>query len=128
MKSFHAYELHELFQTYKLLSHNFYRDEPSLKLIEDAVKIRVGEKEQRAQIKADHLRDLIEGLKLHKKFNKRLDSSLRSLIKDSYLLDTDRKLFVQYLTYVADFESPLDEALRSKIQVAFDLHKPALTP
>jgi hypothetical protein len=44
-KNFHAYELHELFQTFKLISHNFYRDSNTLKLIEDAVKIRVSEQD-----------------------------------------------------------------------------------
>jgi hypothetical protein len=35
-----------LFQTYKLLSHCFYRDQNALKLIEDAVKIRAAESGQ----------------------------------------------------------------------------------
>lgn len=42
-KNFHTYELPDLFKAYKLLSHNFYRDEATLKLIEDSVKIRISE-------------------------------------------------------------------------------------
>ena len=41
--SFHAYELPELFQLFKLLSHNFYRDDSTLRLVEDAVRIRTSE-------------------------------------------------------------------------------------
>lgn len=43
--SFHTYELPELFQIYKLLSLNFYgnADAETLKIIEDAVKIRASE-------------------------------------------------------------------------------------
>jgi hypothetical protein len=47
-KNFHAYELSELFQVFKLLSHNFYRGDftsadSTFRLIEDAVKIRASE-------------------------------------------------------------------------------------
>lgn len=42
-KSYHAYDLPELFQAYKLLSHNFYRDPESFQLLEDAIKIRTSE-------------------------------------------------------------------------------------
>lgn len=94
-KGFHAYELPELFKAYKLLSHNFYRDTTTLRLLEDAIKIRVSEPIQRDSVNLNHLRDLIEGLKLHLGFNKRLDASLRTLLKHKpYHLDSDRKLFV----------------------------------
>ena len=43
-KSFHSYDLGQLFKVYKLISHNFYRDDPILtQIIEDAVKIRAKE-------------------------------------------------------------------------------------
>lgn len=77
-----------------MLSNNFYRDEVTLTIIEDAVKIRVSEPEQRALVKADDLRDLIEGLRLHIHFNKRLDMSLRTLVKNTHLLESDKRLFI----------------------------------
>ena len=43
--SFHQYELGQLFKVYKLLSNNFYRDAETVRVIEDAVKIRVSEPE-----------------------------------------------------------------------------------
>jgi len=42
-KTFHMYELDDLFKVYKLISHNFYRDQETLKVIEDAIKIRVSD-------------------------------------------------------------------------------------
>ncbi len=52
------------------------------------------------------MRDLVEGLRLNSGFNKRLDASLRTLLKNSNLLALDKRLFLQYLTYASDFELP----------------------
>jgi hypothetical protein len=51
---------------------------------------------------------LIEGLKLHLHFNKRLNNSLKRAVKETSLLDYDRRLFVQYLSYLADFAQPIE--------------------
>ncbi len=122
-KTFHDYSLGQLFKFFKLHANNFYRDDPeTIRLIEDAVKIRASEPEQRAEIRASDVRDLIEGLRLHTQFNKRLDASLRSLIKQTFVLDADKKLFIQFLTYAADFETKMDDSLKSKLVNAFETH------
>lgn len=122
-KSYHAYELPELFQAYKLLSLNFYRDAETFRMIEDAVKIRVADEIQRERVGADNLKDLIKGLKLHVQYNKRLDASLRTLLKGSYLLDCDKELFVTYIGYAADFETKVDDTLKQKLANAVEVHK-----
>jgi hypothetical protein len=78
-------------------------------------------------VRANEMRDLIEGLRLNVKFNKRLDASLRTLIKSTPVLDADKRLFVQFVTYAADFEIKIDEALRAKIVGALETHHNALT-
>jgi hypothetical protein len=122
-KTFHEYSLGQLFKVFKLHSNNFYRDDPeTIRIIEDAVKIRASEPEQRAGIRAAEVRDLIEGLRLHIQFNKRLDASLRSIIKSTPVLDADKQLFVQFLTYAADFDIKIDDALKTKLQSALEIH------
>ena len=127
-KTFTDYSLGQLFKIFKLHSNNFYRDDPeTIRVIEDAIKIRVSEPEQRAQVVASEVRDLIEGLRLHTSFNKRLDASLRTIIKSTPVLDTDKRLFVQFVTYAADFESKVDDALKAKLASALEIHATALT-
>lgn len=68
------------------------------------MKIRVSEPSQRQSITVQGIKDLIEGLKLHTSINKRLDSSLKSLLKHNpHLLSQDKLLMIQYFCYLADF-------------------------
>lgn len=124
--SFHTYELPELFQVYKLLSLNFYgnADVETLKIIEDAVKIRASEPSQRALLKSDHVRNLIEGLRLHVEVNKRLDGSLRTIVKNKpELLEGDKRLFVQYMTYASDTQTAIkDESVKERLRQALQTH------
>ena len=127
-KTFSDYSLGQLFKVFKLHSNSFYRDDPeTIRVIEDAIKIRVSEPDQRAQVVAADVRDLIEGLRLHISFNKRLDASLRTIIKSTPVLDADKRLFVQFVTYAGDFETKCDDALRAKLKSALDTHAAALT-
>ena len=70
----------------------------------------------------------MQGLRVQVDFNKRLDASLRSIIKSSYVLESDRKLFVEYLSYIVDFDSKVDDALRDKLTSAFQTHLSSFTP
>jgi hypothetical protein len=125
-KTYHLYDLGQLFKVYKLVSNNFYRNDPFImQVIEDAVKIRAAEAHEREHVKAQHVRDLVEGLRLHNRYNKRLDASLRTILKSSHVLATEKRLFMQYLTYATDFEIPQlisDGSLKEKFIHAFDAH------
>jgi hypothetical protein len=50
------------------------------------VKIRSSDEKEREILKSDDVRDLIEGLRLYQTYNKRLDSSLRTILKNTNLL------------------------------------------
>ncbi|CDW73278.1 UNKNOWN [Stylonychia lemnae] len=126
-KNYFSYELNELFKVYLITQHNFYRDNESIRLIEDATKIRIADQKQRQQVKVEGLRDLIEGLRLEHAHNKKLDQSLRTLVKETNLLNIDKKLFVQFICYAADFNIKIDQKLQQAIDVAFDAHLQDLT-
>ncbi|TNV82778.1 hypothetical protein FGO68_gene2730 [Halteria grandinella] len=125
--AFSTYELPQLLQAYKLLSHCFYRDYSTLKLIEDAVKIRSSEPDQLRTVSVQNLRDLIEGLKLHLHYNKRLTNTLKRLVKETNLIDYDRRLFIQYVTYLGDFNLKTDPVLKAKLNDALNVHRATLT-
>lgn len=80
-------------------------------LIEDALKIRLSEPEQRQLVTSKSLRDLIEGLNLFGNSNKKLDSSLQRMLKEGSHLNEDPKLTVWAVHYFADFEIKVDPAL-----------------
>lgn len=52
---------------------------------------------------------------------------MRTIIKSTPVLDADKRLFVQFVTYAADFETKLDDALRAKLAGALHTHITALT-
>eukprot|EP00347_Sterkiella_histriomuscorum_P020420 403337874 len=126
-KNYHQYELNELFQIFRIISHNFYRDQETIKLIEDAVKIRLSDKSQYDCLSPYDLRDLIEGLSLQTQFNKKLDSALKILIKETNLMSLDKKLLIQLITYLSNFNSKIDEKLQNKISIAIDANLSGFT-
>ena len=52
-KTFYQYEMEDLFRAYMLISHIRMRDMKTLKVIEDAIKIRVGEQKERENVSAE---------------------------------------------------------------------------
>jgi hypothetical protein len=65
-------------------------------------------------VSSQGLFDLLEGMNLHQSFNKRLDSSLKSIIKsNSSLVYTDNKLLVKVIEYLGDVDSKIDDKLKT---------------
>ena len=127
--SFHAYELSELFQAHRLLSHCFYRDPDTFRIIEDAVKIRAAEPEQVSTLKSGDVASLISGMVLHSEKSKRLEASLRSVIKQrGDLLAADQRLLVRVIGYLVDYEAKTDDIVRQRINEAFEVHAKNLSP
>ena len=69
-RNFHQFELGEIFKLVRIIAHNFYRDPVTIALLEDAVRVRMSDKEQylNSRVSAYDLRDLIEGLSFLSKF------------------------------------------------------------
>jgi hypothetical protein len=127
--TFHAYELSELFNAHRLLSHSFYRDSDTFRIIEDAVKIRAADKEQVLQLQAGDIGSLLSGMVLHKEKSKRLEGSLKSILRlRPGLLAADQRLLVKTVSYLEDFEVKVDEELKGHINDSFKVHLDNLTP
>jgi hypothetical protein len=102
-RNYYLYEIPQLCQLFKILSHCHYSLPKVVELIEDSLKIRMNDRKQRESIKPIHILDLIEGLILFESFNKKLDVILNKLLKDENLLYLDKELVVQAIMYNANY-------------------------
>jgi hypothetical protein len=73
-KHYYRYSFDDLCRLVKLIGYNHQKNDEFLSIIEDTIKIRVGEENENLDISKESLKDLVEGMSVASVNRKRLNA------------------------------------------------------